>query len=89
MPYPKTKDAERVKFIATPGSKKLYQEVATLEGLHLNGWIRETLHREAKRVLEAHGRDTSNLPPVHLERPPRLQPPLFGPEDDDEEDEPS
>lgn len=87
MPYPKTEDAERVQFIATPGSKKLYKEVAELEGLHLAGWIRATLHREAARVLEAHGRETSDLPEVHLKRPPRLQPlqpPLPIPEDGNE-----
>jgi len=85
MPYPKTEDAERVQFIATPGSKELYAEVAELEGLHLYGWIRATLHREATRVLEAHGRDTSAMPAVHLERPPRLQPRLLVPEDDEDD----
>ena len=86
MPFPKTKDAERVCFIATPGSGELYAEIAEIEGIHLNAWIRATLHREATRVLEAGGRDTSTMPPVHLERPPRLQPRRLIPDEEDEDE---
>ncbi|HJL20081.1 MAG TPA: hypothetical protein RMH99_30730 [Sandaracinaceae bacterium LLY-WYZ-13_1] len=84
MPPRKTKDAERVRFIAPPGSSKLYAEVAALEGLDKDAWIRSTLHDEATRVLEAHGEDTSRMPPRHLKRPPRLQPRMLVPPPDDD-----
>ncbi len=68
------KDAQRVQFIAPLGSSELYAEIAELEGVPVDAWIRATLHKEAVRVLEAQGRDTAELPPPHLARPPRLQP---------------
>lgn len=70
----KATDAERVRFIAPPGSNDFYEEVAALEGIRVDAWIRTTLHAAAVRVLEAHGRDLEAVPPVHLKRPPRLQP---------------
>lgn len=78
----KSHDAERIRFIAPRGTSELYAEVAELEGLPVEGWIRVVLHDEAERILAREGRDTSAMPPPHLERPPRLQPPL------DEEDAP-
>lgn len=70
----KPKDAERIRFIAPPGTSELYAEVAKLEGIPVDAWIRIILHKEAVRVLEANGRDTDTLPAPHLKRPPRLQP---------------
>ena len=70
----KAEDAERICFVSPAGTSSLYDEVAALEGLPADAWIRATLHREAARALERHGRDTASMPPAHLRRPPRLQP---------------
>jgi|GEM_PF-3926668 len=70
----KTKDAERVRFIAPIGSSALYAEIAALESIPVDTWIRAALHREAARTLKAHGRSTDKMPVPHLKRPPRLQP---------------
>ena len=70
----RAKDAERVRFVAPPGTSALYARVAALEGVPVDVWIRATLHREAARALEAHGHDAGSMPPAHLRRPPRLQP---------------
>jgi hypothetical protein len=73
MPRRKSKDAERVAFIAPLGNRALYEEVPALEGLPVDSWIRETLSREAARVLAANERDSREVPPAHFERPPRVQ----------------
>ena len=49
-------------------------QIAALEGVPVDAWIRIVLHKEAVRVLAANGRRTDGLPPPHLRRPPRLQP---------------
>jgi len=77
----KVLDAERVRFLAPAGSSDLYAEVAELEELPVDAWIRIVLHKEAVRVLDAHGR-TTDVPP-HVRRPPRLQPRLFIDDEDD------
>ena len=71
---PVKKDAVRVHFVAPPGSKPFYKEAAKLAGIPLDAWIRITLHAAATEVFEAHGRDTTDAPDVHIRRPPRLQP---------------
>ncbi|MCA9604703.1 MAG: hypothetical protein KC619_03880 [Myxococcales bacterium] len=68
------RDARPVRFLAPLGSAELYAEVAELEGVPVDAWIRIVLHKEAVRVLAANGRRTDGLPPPHLRRPPRLQP---------------
>ena len=64
MPRRKSKDAERVAFIAPLGNRALYEEVPALEGLPVDSWIRETLSREAARVLAANERDSREVPPA-------------------------
>ncbi|MEZ4339110.1 MAG: hypothetical protein R3B82_21025 [Sandaracinaceae bacterium] len=75
------RDAKPVRFLAPLGSAELYAEIAALEGVPVDAWIRIVLHKEAVRVLAANGRRTDGLPPPHLRRPPRLQPRRL-PEDD-------
>lgn len=77
MPRHKAKDAERVSFIAPLGNRALYKEIAALEGLPVDSWIRETLYQQAVRTFEAHDRSIDDIPPAHFRRPPRLQPRLL------------
>jgi hypothetical protein len=70
----KAKDAERIRFVAPPGSATLYAEVAALEQIPVDAWMSGALHAAAAHVLEAHGRGTAKMPAPHLKRPPRLQP---------------
>lgn len=72
--HSKTGDAERIAFVAPPGTRDFYKDAAELEGVQTEAWMRATLHREAVKVFEAHGVDTATAPPVKLRRPPRLQP---------------
>jgi hypothetical protein len=84
MHHQKAKDAERIRFIAPPGSATLYTEVAALEQIPVDAWVSRALHAQAARVLEAHGRDTARMPPANLERPPRLQPRVDADEESDQ-----
>ena len=67
-------ETERIKYVAPSGTRKLYKEVAALEGLATTVWMRKTLHEAAVKVLKAHARSTKDVPPAHPVRPPRLQP---------------
>lgn len=78
----KTKDAERVDFITPLGNRALYKEVAALEGLPVDSWIRETLYQQAVRTYEANALDPDTIPPAHFRRPPRLQPRLPVPDEE-------
>jgi len=79
------KDAMRVHFTAPPGSKRFYREAAKLEGIPLDAWIRIALHAAATEVFEVYGQEPSDVPDIHLRRPPRLQPRYgFDDLDDDE-----
>ncbi|HHH27097.1 MAG TPA: hypothetical protein ENK57_01940 [Polyangiaceae bacterium] len=68
------KDAQRVSFVAAAGSAIMYRQAAELAGMRTDAWIRAQLHVACMRVFEAHGIDTSGMPPAHIKRPPRLQP---------------
>ena len=78
----KAPDAERVRFVAPPGTNDFYAEAAGMLGIPADAWMRAELHAAAVRVFEAHGRDTDAAPPVHLRRPPRLQPRIDPREDE-------
>ena len=58
--------------MAPNGTRDLYRKVAELEGLELRAWMREALHREALRVLEAHGVEME-VPDAHPKPPPPIQ----------------
>ncbi|HJL14445.1 MAG TPA: hypothetical protein RMH99_02245 [Sandaracinaceae bacterium LLY-WYZ-13_1] len=67
---------ERVilRYSAPVGTRALYRQVAALEGLQHEVWVRDALHRAARAVLEEHGLDTGEMPDAHFPRPPRIQP---------------
>lgn len=63
---------ENHKFVAPKGTRALYKKAAELAGVEMRFWIRETLHREAVRLLREHGVE-DEVPHVHPQPPPPLQ----------------
>ena len=73
MAKPQLTKSDTIRFETPEGTKKLYDEVAALEGMKPRQWYREALRRVALEVLEEHG-VKRKLPLIHLPRPKRLQP---------------
>lgn len=67
-------DRISIRYPAPVGTLALYRQVAKLEGLQREVWIRDALWRAAMASLEKHGLDTSEMPDAHFPKPPRLQP---------------
>lgn len=67
-------DRISIRYPAPVGTRALYRQVAKLEGLQHEVWIRDALWRAAKAALEKHGLDVDDMPDAHFPKPPRLQP---------------
>lgn len=70
---------ERITFVTPKGTRDLYRKAAELEGVSYPAWLRSVLRQAVLSAFEAHGVEPDELPPVHFQRPPRLQPRLEDP----------
>jgi len=65
--------SDSIRFATPVGTRNAYRQVAALEGVQLNEWLREAIRKVAIEVIESHGAEIK-LPAVHRPKPKRLQP---------------